>query len=77
MNACVNVRLSPCGHTNMCLNCAVMAVRGNTACPTCRVPITNIQKIYYTGMDNDEMFTTIKYMFFYIMGREKKRERHP
>jgi E3 ubiquitin-protein ligase mind-bomb len=31
----VNVRLSPCGHTVMCSDCAHIAKR----CPTCRVPI--------------------------------------
>ena len=35
----VNVRLSPCGHTVMCSDCAHIAKR----CPTCRVSACNVQ----------------------------------
>jgi len=60
MIQCVNTVLVPCGHACMCKGCANRVFEGRVKCPICQQRIQVIQRMYYSGYDNNEEIDRLK-----------------
>lgn len=57
---CVNAVIIPCGHACLCMRCAKRVQAGQGICPMCRGPMQRLQKMFYSGVNDDTETNKLK-----------------
>tara|TARA_B110000879_G_C11157486_1_gene507547 strand:- start:1018 stop:1833 length:816 start_codon:yes stop_codon:yes gene_type:complete len=58
--SCIDTIFLPCGHACMCTLCSKREFNRSGICPICRKQIQKIQKMFYSGVNNDEEIDKLK-----------------